>query len=85
MRVTDFSFRSGELELRFLGDQRGVALASIYDHKQNGSLLSSPCPLFTLTAERLSGGESLTVASDKDFLASDVMIDETVCTIVFSG
>lgn len=79
------TFKSGELELAFQCTGRGVSLASITDRKQNRAILSVPGAVFTLTAERLSDGEVLTVASDTDFTKSNVTVDGTAGTIVCTG
>ena len=79
------SLVSGELELVFQPTDRGVSLASIRDRKQDRALLSAPQALFTLTAERLSDGESRTVASDADFSVSSVTVEGDCCTISCSG
>lgn len=79
------SFVSGDLELAFLPTDRGVTLASIRDRKQDRALLSAPGAIFTLTAERLSDGETCTVTSDADFSVSSVAVEGSSCTIFCSG
>lgn len=72
--MATYQFFAGEMKLLFLQNPRGISLAGIFDCKTNRPILSSPGTLFTLTAERLSDGEKVTVRSDADFAESDIRL-----------
>lgn len=76
---------AGDLVLTLQKEPRGVSLAKLYDKKTKEPLLSAPGALFTLSAERLADGQTVTVSSDADFTRSSVVLTEVGCTVVCAG
>jgi hypothetical protein len=60
-------FRAGSLEIALRKTEQGVSLSGIFDKKISRGMLSQSAPLLTLTAERLSDGETVKVVSDDGF------------------
>ncbi len=77
-------FRSGELELSFLCTETGISLSFVRDLRRGENVLSSPGALFTLTAEKLTGGDVRTVRSDVDFRRISVTEEGETCVLLCS-
>lgn len=78
-------FRAGALEIALRKTEEGVSLSGVFDKKISRSMLSQSGSLLTLTAERLSDGEKVTVASDGGFADSSVAIQGTRGVITLAG
>ncbi|MBQ3154626.1 MAG: hypothetical protein IJB88_05290 [Clostridia bacterium] len=77
-------FRAGALELAIKRNENGVALSGIFDRKILKPILSESGALFMLTAERLSDGETVTVASGDGFANSSITVAGKICTVICS-
>ena len=80
-----YVLRAGEFELALRRHETGVSLAGIFDKKISKRMLSKSHSLFSVTAERLSDGEKVTVHSDTDFAESLVHVAGNDCLIRLSG
>lgn len=78
-------FRAGSLEIALRKTEQGVSLSGIFDKKISRSMLSQSGPLLTLTAERLSDGETVKVVSDDGFADASIVINGNHGVITLGG
>ena len=78
-------FRAGSLEIALRKTEQGVSLSGIFDKKISRGMLSQSAPLLTLTAERLSDGETVKVVSDDGFADASIVINGNRGVITLGG
>ncbi|MBR6553159.1 MAG: hypothetical protein IKT91_00995 [Clostridia bacterium] len=78
-------FRAGSLEIALRKTAQGVSLSGIFDKKISRGMLSQSGPLLTLTAERLSDGETVKVVSDDGFADASIVINGNHGVITLGG
>ena len=78
-------FRAGSLEIALRKTEQGVSLTGIFDKKISRGMLSQSGPLLTLTAERLSDGETVKVVSDDGFADASIAINGNRGVISLAG
>ncbi len=76
---------AGELTVGLLKSNHGIKLSSLRDKKRSRGMLTWPATLFTLTAERLSDGEKITVTSGEGWESVQALKTSEGAVVICSG